>query len=75
MPDRHIGHWPQYFLGVSAALGEPLEESLEALGQVERRQAPELLAALRSSSREVRARGIARAVAAVVVGLDEMRLR
>jgi hypothetical protein len=75
MPGRRIGLWPEAFLGVSAVLGERLDQSLLALGQEERRQTAELIAALRSSSREVRARGIASAVAAVVVGLDEMRLR
>jgi hypothetical protein len=38
------------------------------------RQAPELLRALRSPSRDVRAQAIARAVTAVVVALNEMRL-
>jgi hypothetical protein len=75
MPGKDIRQWPEYFLGVSVALGEPLEESLEGLGPEDRLQTRELLAALQSSSREARARGLARALARVVVDLDEMRLR
>jgi hypothetical protein len=75
MPNRGPSHWPESFLGVSAALGEPLEASLAALEHEAIQQAGQILAALRSPSRELRARGIARAVAAVAVGLDEMRLR
>ena len=67
--------WPVAFLGVSAALGEPLDASFEALDPAAKEQVSEFLEALRSPSRDVRTRGIARAVAAVIVGLDEMRVR
>jgi hypothetical protein len=67
--------WPEAFLGVSVALGESLDASLEALDPAVKEQASEFLEALRSPSRDVRKRGIARAVAAVIVGLDEMRVR
>ena len=66
--------WQEAFLGVSAILGETLEASLDALGESATIRAGELHRGLQSSSREVRARAIARAVAAVVVGLDDMRL-
>lgn len=72
---RRVGHWSESFLGVSAALGESLEQSLGALDQEAIQEAGPVLAALRSTSREVRARGIASAVTAVLVGLEEMRLR
>ena len=78
MTDRALGEWRQWpaaFLGVSAALGEPLEESLDALDPAGRQQAAHVEASLRSASRNVRAGGIARAVAAVVIDLDEMQLR
>jgi hypothetical protein len=70
-----VGPWAETFLGVSAALGEPLEESLQALDPAGRQLAADLEASLRSPLREVRARSIARIVAEVVIGLDEMRLR
>jgi hypothetical protein len=66
--------WQEAFLGVSVILGETLEGSHDALGESATIRAGELHRGLRSSSREVRARTIARAVAAVVVGLDDMRL-
>jgi hypothetical protein len=68
------GPWQEAFLGVSAVLGEPLEESLGALDPSAMPRDSALLRGLRSSSREARAQAIARAVAPVVVGLDEMRL-
>ncbi|HXN31420.1 MAG TPA: hypothetical protein VN894_06135 [Polyangiaceae bacterium] len=67
--------WQEAFLAVSLVLGEPLEESLSAIGEGATLRAPLLLRGLRSSSREVRAHAIARAVAPVAVALDEMRLR
>ena len=75
MSGPNVGQWPEAFLGVSVAIGEPLDESLEALDAPAKDRASDLLEALRSPSREVRARGIARALAGVLVGLDEMRLR
>jgi hypothetical protein len=69
--------WERAFLGVSAILGEPLDASLSALDLTStsvHRHVAELLPAFRSPSREVRARAIAGALAAVLVGLDELRL-
>ena len=67
--------WQEAFLGVSAVLGETLEESLGALGENAAVHASRLLRGLRSPSRDARAQAIARAVAPVAVALDEMRLR
>jgi hypothetical protein len=78
--------WHEAFLGVGALLGEPLDESLRALGggvlpghddatAGVAEALSELLGALRSPSRPVRAHAIARVVTAVAVRLDEMRLR
>jgi hypothetical protein len=75
MPVHREGQWQESFLGVSAALGESLDLSLAALDQGGMEKAGALVTALRSPLREVRARGIAAAVAAVVVALEEMRLR
>jgi hypothetical protein len=67
--------WQDAFLGVSAVVGEPLEASLDALHGDPTFHEPELVRALQSTSRDVRARAIASALAAVVAGLDEIELR
>ena len=67
--------WQEAFLAMSAVLGEPLEATLDALPGDGARHAPELGRALRASSREERARAIARALAEVVIGLEQMRLQ
>ncbi len=72
--DRTAQPWQEAFLGVSAILGEPLEVALDALDDTATIRAAELLRGLRSASREVRARAMARTVAAVVVAIDDMRL-
>ena len=67
--------WQPAFLGVSALLGEPLEGSLASLGEAIEKETTELAAALRSGSREARARAIAKVVARVAVDIDSLRLR
>ncbi len=67
--------WQEAFIGVSAVLGEPLEASLVLLGESATLHAPQLVRGLRSASREARAEAIARALAPLVVALDEVRLR
>lgn len=59
---------------MSAILGEPLDVSLGALDD-DTSSRSEIVRLLRSSSREVRARAMARSVAEVVVSLDETRFR
>jgi hypothetical protein len=68
--------WQESFLAMSAVLSEPLDASLAALGSASVRVSPralELLRELRASSREVRARAIARVLSAVVVDLERMQ--
>jgi hypothetical protein len=67
--------WQEAFLAMSAVLGETLEASLGALPGDPALHAPDLQRALRASSREERAHAMARALAEVVVGLEQMRLR
>ncbi len=73
--------WQEVFIGVSALLGEPLEETLAALERATSSEwgGPDasagLTTALRSPSRLARAEGIALALTAVAVDLDGMRLR
>jgi hypothetical protein len=67
--------WQDAFLGVSAILGEPLDASLAALGDDSAAATESLVAALRSASRDVRARAMAREVTTLLVGIDDMRLK
>jgi hypothetical protein len=67
--------WQDAFLGVSGILGEPLDLSLAALGDDPVADALSILPALRSPSRDVRARAMAGVVAALLDGIDAMRLR
>jgi hypothetical protein len=62
------------FLAVSALLGEPLEQSVAAMGDAGAVNAADLLAALRSSSRQARARAIARALSEIALDLEAMQL-
>jgi hypothetical protein len=67
--------WQEAFVAVSAVLGEPLEVSLSALGDVEPTALDALVGGLRSSSRSVRAEAMARAATEVARDLERMRLR
>jgi hypothetical protein len=67
--------WEPAFFAVSAILGEPLESSLALAGEPTIAAAAELVRALRGSSRERRARAIARTVSQVAVDIADMRLR
>jgi hypothetical protein len=67
--------WEAAFFAVSAILGEPLESSLASAGEPTTSAGADLVRALRSSSRERRARAIARVVSQVAVDIDAMRLR
>jgi hypothetical protein len=64
--------WQKAFVAVSALLGEP--SGAGALGETDAAQTSELLGALASPSREVRARAIARVITAVVADVERPRL-
>lgn len=68
------GDWQSAFFAVSALLGEPPEAATLAVGDAGTLHAAQLAADLRSPSREVRARAIARALAPVALALDAERL-
>ncbi len=63
--------WKTSFVAVSAILGEPLETTLESLGEADEVCATPLVRALRGSSREARARAIAGVLTKVVAALPE----
>jgi hypothetical protein len=66
--------WEPAFLAMSAALGEPHDDALAALGDAGMLHATEMARALRSKKREVRAKAIASELAIVARDLDEARL-
>jgi hypothetical protein len=66
--------WQEAFLATAAILGEPLDRSLEAIDGGAA-CSPDLLADLRSASREVRARALARVLAGVAADLDQASLQ
>lgn len=66
--------WEPAFVAVSAVLGEPREESIAAIGDAGVVHAAEIVRALRSESREARARAIARSLSEVAVAIEAARL-
>jgi hypothetical protein len=70
-PDRS---WEPAYLAVSAVLGEPLDAAVAALGEGGATHAADLLKALRSPSREARARALAHAISEVAVAVEAMSL-
>ncbi len=66
--------WRSAFLATSALLGEPLEAAILALGDASAVAASQLVRELRSSSRDVRARAIARIMTVVASEVDAARL-
>jgi hypothetical protein len=67
--------WQEAFVAVSAVLGEPLEASISALGEVASMRVAALVSGLRSPSRSARAEAMARAATEVARDLERMRLR
>jgi hypothetical protein len=68
MTDR----WEPAFVAIAAIVGEPLEATLEALGDEGAAHAADLLQALRSTSKDARARALARVVSEVAIAVDAM---
>jgi len=66
--------WRTAFLATSVLAGESLESALEALGDASAIGASQLVGELRSSSREARARAIARVMTVVASEVDAARL-
>jgi hypothetical protein len=62
--------WEAAFFAVGAALGEPLEGSIAAVGEPTTTDAADLVRALRSPSREQRARAIARIASRVALEVE-----
>jgi hypothetical protein len=65
--------WETAFVALSAIAGEPMEAVARALGEAGSARAADLARALAATSREARARALARAVSDVVLALDAMR--
>jgi hypothetical protein len=66
--------WRSAFLATSVLAGESLEAALVALGDASAVGVSQLVAELRSSSREARARALARVMTAVASEVDAARL-
>jgi hypothetical protein len=71
--DERTDLWETAFVAVSAIAGEPLDAITSALGESGTARAGELLRTLASTSKEARARALARAVSDVALALDAMR--
>ena len=67
--------WETAFVAVSAVLGEPYEQTIDALGDAGATRAGEIVQALRESRRSVRAQAMAHALADVAREVDETALR
>lgn len=66
--------WQNAFVALSVAMGESLDDALAALGD-DARQVAALESALRTESREKRARALAQHLAAVAAELDAMEAK
>jgi hypothetical protein len=66
--------WRKAYLATSVLAGESLEAALEALGDASAVGASQLVGELRSSSRDTRARAIARVMTVVASEVDAARL-
>lgn len=66
--------WRTAFLATSVLAGEPLDTALAALGDASAVGVSQLVSELRSSSREMRARAIARVMTSVASEVDAARL-
>ena len=66
--------WRTAFLATSVLAGESLDVALTALGDAAAIGASQLVGELRSSSREARARAIARVMTVVATEVDAARL-
>jgi hypothetical protein len=72
---RDVRPWEAAFVAVSAIVGEPAGAIASALGDAGMAQAASLVRSLGATSKEARARALARAVSDVVLAIDAMRYR
>jgi hypothetical protein len=66
--------WEPAFVAVSVAIGEPLDVALDAVGPEGLLHAGELVQGLRATSRDARARALARVLTQVALECDALRL-
>ncbi len=66
--------WQHTFVAMSAVLGEPVDEIVSALGDEHAARCGALLEALRTESRQVRARTMAQHLASVAADVEAMEL-
>jgi hypothetical protein len=64
--------WEASFIAMSAALGEPLDDVTEALGDAAAANAADVLRGLRSKNRSTRATSMAAGLAVIAAELDRM---
>ena len=65
--------WETAFVALSAIAGEPMDAVASALGESRWARTGDLARALTATSKEARARSLARAVSDVVLAIDAMR--
>jgi|HubBroStandDraft_4_1064222.scaffolds.fasta_scaffold2227985_2 hypothetical protein len=65
--------WEPAFIAVGAIVGESTESLAAALGSAGEAHAADVLRGLRSTSRDVRGRAIAREVSQVALAIEAMR--
>ena len=70
---RNELRWETAFVAVSAIAGEPMEAVASALHESGLARTSDLARALAATSKEGRARALARAVSAVALAIDAMR--
>jgi hypothetical protein len=66
--------WQEAFVAMSVALGTPLDEACEPLGEAGLLRAEPLLEAFRAPTRAARAQALASAVTAIAVDVERARL-
>ena len=62
--------WESAFVAVGAALGEPVEALVDALGPEGAARAGDLVAGLRAEARDARARALAKVLTQIALGID-----
>jgi hypothetical protein len=71
--EQDLHPWETAFVAVSVIAGEPLDVIARAIGETGMARAAEVVRALGSTSREGRARALARAISDVALAIDALR--